>query len=151
MSPDPSRPVLEVRTHTQGEKIGGGALAGSLPRDHLRHAVCGRCCLPDSLFAELLRKVGGDEATSRTRVTGWARAVLSEWDGPRAEQPIQGDAFQWWRARWQEFQGLPQAASAWRPTAAIPWECPHVPPCPHRAACLIVALRTAPVGGDGEL
>jgi len=113
-----------VHTHAKGEPEvnprqaliaphpGGGALAGLYPRDHLRHAVCGRVCLQDSQFQQLVRKFGGLSDAAEQAVRAWAEALLAAWDlPPLIQQPIQGTTFQWWDARWEEWQGRPQAAT----------------------------------------
>lgn len=136
--PDPERGTPAVPHGAQNS----GALAGQLPRDHLRHAVCGRVCLQEQQFEQFVRKLGGATADAVVAIRRWAASVLAEWDEPpKISQSIQGNTFQWWDARWLEFQGKPEAHS-WRPSgAAAVWECPHTPRCAHRAACAIVALR----------
>lgn len=89
-----------------------GAMAGMLPRDHLRHSVCGRICLHEKQFAEFVQKVGGSREAATERVRAWAESVLREWgeDGPKRDAVIQGDTFAWWNARYTEWQGRPNPA-----------------------------------------
>ncbi len=125
---------------------GSGAMAGMLPRDHLRHAVCGRVCLQETQFQQFVRKLGGDEPA--IRVGEWVRITLEHWgdEGPKRDQPIQGTTFQWWDARWEEWQGTPKASTgaAKLPEAsAFAWTCPHTPRCPSRTTCAVVSARPA--------
>ena len=130
---------------TRAAHTGSGVLAGSLPRDHMRHAICGRVCLQETQFQQFVRKLGGEEPCAR--VGEWVRTVLEHWDTPPLmNQPIQGNNFQWWDARWAEWQGTPKAARAASPLPdhdAHLWTCPHTPHCPHRAACAVVSARPA--------
>lgn len=87
-------------------RLGRGVLAGSLPADHLRHAVCGRVCLPDFKFRQFVNKCGGDAATAESRVLTWATGVLAAWDAPPlASQPIQGRDLEFWDSRFTEWLG----------------------------------------------
>jgi hypothetical protein len=111
---------------------GSGALAGGLPRDHLRHAVCGRVCLHNTQFQQFVRKFGGLSDAAEREVRAWAEELLAAWDAaPLISQPIQGTSFQWWDARWEEWQGRPEAVhGAARLGTRADWSCRHDPPCP---------------------
>lgn len=95
-------------------RLGRGVLAGSLPADHLRHAVCGRVCLPDFKFRQFANKCGGDASTADERVRVWAQGVLEQWDSPPlASQPIQGRDLEFWDVRFSEWVGAaPRPANA---------------------------------------
>jgi hypothetical protein len=89
----------------------GGVFAGALPRDHMRHEECGRVCLHSQQFQRFVAKLGGARETAEPTVRGWARAVLKEWEeGPKAAEPIGGNDFQFWDARWAEWQGVSRPA-----------------------------------------
>lgn len=134
---------------TRAAHTSGGVMAGMLPRDHARHAICGRVCLHHTQFSQFVLKIGGNREHAEIQIATWAKGLLETWDlPPLANRTIQGTTFQWWDARWEEWQGSPKAAPAapgWRPsaTAAHEWTCPHTPHCSHRAACAIVSQRPA--------
>lgn len=101
----------------QTARTGNGAMAGALPRDHLRHEVCGRVCLQQSQFQQFTAKFGGEQSAASTAVRDWAKGVLAAWNAPPlGTQPIAGTTFQFWDARWEEWQGRPQAAPRQRLT-----------------------------------
>lgn len=96
--PDPDRkgrdPVARVALQ------GGGVMAGALPREHLRHAHCGRVCVPDFLHGEFLPKLGGD-ADARLRAFYVATlAAISD------EQDIGDEPPKFWRAHFARAFGL---------------------------------------------
>lgn len=135
------RPRLTAAAAANGNgsaaRGGSGVLAGILPRDHLRHSVCGRVCLQQTQFQEFVGKLGGDRHEAEVVIQGWAARLLAEWDAPPLlTKPIQGTTFQWWDARWEEWQGRPQAAkkAALLPDVPI-WECPHEVACSHQRKC----------------
>lgn len=103
--------VLDTDRTGQGsqppeKKRGWSVLDGSLPRDHLRHAECGRVCLHQQQFARFVAKLGGDRAVAEKAVSAWARGVLVIWEeGAMCDTPIGGNDFQFWDARWSEWQG----------------------------------------------
>lgn len=143
-----SEPLSEASSERDARppaKTGSGAMAGSLPRDHVRHKACGRVCLHETQFEQFVRKLGGDPAAAAMAVKEWARETLDTWElPPLMNKPIQGTTFQWWDARWEEWQGSPKAVEQPRASqmpSYTPWDCPHTPPCPHRAACAVVAAR----------
>jgi hypothetical protein len=76
-----------------------GVMAGTLPRDHLRHAWCSaRICVPDFLHERLVRAVGEDsDAALRAFYAETIAAVP-------ATQPIESDPLKFWpplvTARW---------------------------------------------------
>lgn len=133
-SPSPS-PKEQERVHTPPTQS-SGAMAGGLPRDHLRHAVCGRVCLQEQQFEQFARKIGGSDG--HAKIAEWARDLLAEWDRPpKLNQSIQGNTFQWWDARWLEFQGKPEAKlrSGTALPAYVDWHalCEHDPKCESQA------------------
>ncbi len=68
--------------------MGAGVMAGSLPREHLRHAFCGRKCAPDFLHGEFVQSVGGadPEATVRQFYADALDAIPD--DVPIGDEPI---------------------------------------------------------------
>lgn len=77
--------------------LGAGAMAGTLPRDHVRHVWCGttcRVCVPEALHGDLRRKLGGDDA--ETRLLAFYAEVERGLD-PSA--PVASDVFKFWRAQ----------------------------------------------------
>lgn len=142
-----SEPLSEKNSERGRAHTSGGALAGMLPRDHLRHKVCGRVCLHETQFEQFVRKLGGVELDAAHQIATWARGLLDAWDlPPLLNKPIQGNNFQWWDARWIEWQGSPTAskvngASKLPDATAFQWTCPHTPHCGNRAACAIVSQR----------
>lgn len=86
--PPPCSPISDLRspeerTHTPS------ALAGTLPRDHLRHSWCSSRgkCVPDFLHAEFAAAVGGEGANQRLRA--FYEAVERGWpDGPIGDDPV---------------------------------------------------------------
>jgi hypothetical protein len=128
-------------------RTGIGVMAGMLPRDHLRHGVCGRVCLHETQFEQFVRKFGATPDVAVTAVKAWAASVLEAWDKPPLlNRPIQGNNFQWWDARWEEWQGRPsteKGASQVPSGNAFEWNCPHEPRCRNRTACAVVSARPA--------
>ena len=61
---------------------GSGAFAGgSLPRDHIKHSICGkqfRICLPTSVYAKYSRRYGPDDAVARSAIQGFVDALEVE-------------------------------------------------------------------------
>ncbi len=59
----------------------GAATAGSLPRDHMFHAICGpryRLCLSQTVYAGFARRYGGDEIAAKVALTTWVEALERE-------------------------------------------------------------------------
>jgi uncharacterized protein YdaU (DUF1376 family) len=134
---------------------GSGAMAGELPRDHLRHSVCGRMCLHEKQFAEFVQKIGGGKEAATEKVRAWGESVLREWgdDGPKANATIQGTSWQFWNVRYEEWQGSPKAAKgAEKLPAPLPWICTaHNPPCAIQWRCeqlIAIAAEKAPLAID---
>lgn len=128
------RERLPATAEATGNRLpanGSGALVGMLPRDHLRHAVCGRVCLQETQFQQFIQKFGGETDAAKASVRTWATGVMATWDmPPLMNHPIQGTTFQWWDARWEEWQGKPQAAPASKTLQPRQdWSCRHEPPC----------------------
>ncbi len=68
----------EDRNRVQGQ---GAFTPGSLPRDHMFHAICGprrRLCLSQTVYAGFARRYGDDEMLARVALTGWVEAVERE-------------------------------------------------------------------------
>lgn len=88
--PDPD-PDQERVQHTRTSQ---SALAGTLPRDHLRHAWCSARgkCVPDFLHGEFCAAIGGDSASQRLKA--FYEAVELGW--PKG--PIGDDPVKLWRA-----------------------------------------------------
>jgi len=110
---------LEANGKRLTAKGGGGALAGSLPRDHMRHVHCGRKCVPDFLHAEFKQGLGGDEADAALRLlgsrgtVGWYRMIEEGLPpGPIGEEPIK-----FWRA---QFSAAFQSAATKAVSNALP-------------------------------
>lgn len=119
-------------------------MAGSLPRYHLRCVQpCGRVCLPENVFVELVKAKGGPETLACTYVRAWHQRVCETWDaetGPRGSEPIGDDKYAFWRARWAEDHGTTKAEpkparQARSEPTYTEWVCPHAPPCPHSLGC----------------
>jgi hypothetical protein len=72
--------------------IGSGVMAGSLPRDHVRHAFCGRKCVPDFLHGEFKQSVGGADPDATVRLF-YAEVMASI----PADQPIGEEPLKFWR------------------------------------------------------
>ena len=83
-------------------------MAGTLPRDHLRHAWCGRVCVPDFLHAEFTGKLTGDPGqldAAAQQLRAWYAATL---DAIPLSQRIGDEPVKFWR----------QHFAAWQPSAA---------------------------------
>ncbi len=112
---------------------GGGAMAGSLPRDHRTHAHCGRKCVPEFLHGEFVQGLGGDNADARAR----AWYVLIE--SGLGDAPIGDDPLKFWRAQFAASfpSGAPRRSAEQAPTF-IEWTCHHAEPkCLARMPCSI--------------
>lgn len=75
--PSPSLPSGE-RIRVQGQ---GAFTPGSLPRDHMFHAICGprgRLCLSQAVYGGLARRYGGDEVATKVAITSWVEALERE-------------------------------------------------------------------------
>lgn len=110
--PDPTPPVPEEReTVTPAQPT---VLAGTLPRDHLRHGWCSSRgkCVPDFLHAEFCASVGGEGASQRLKA--FYEAVEAGWPaGPIGDEPIK-----LWRA---EFAAkFPRVAPTHQPASNSP-------------------------------
>ena len=61
---------------------GIGALgAGTLPRDHMRHSICGaqyRICIPASTYAKFSRRYGPDDAIAKPAIKGFVDALEAQ-------------------------------------------------------------------------
>lgn len=145
-SPTLPNPVQE-RTHTARARglTGSGAMAGTLPRDHLRHVFCGRRCVPEFLHAELKAGIGGDPERAETRLQVFYAAVEA---GIPADAVVSDEPVKFWRAKFAAaFPSEPQAPAtpAWKtqPTHYPAFDCPHLPPCGARHTCALKTAREA--------
>lgn len=85
---------------------GSGAMAGTLPRDHLRHVTpCGRVCVPQFLHGQFVQQIGGDPEQANDRLRGFYRDTLSAIPD---DQPIGDEPLAFWRKHF----------AAWLPSAA---------------------------------
>lgn len=114
----PSEAVSVVQAEARAQEHGEAKsapparpLAPIHDTSHKKHAHCGRCCLHASLFGEFVRRRNHDNADREIR--DWAMDVEREWggDGPKSKVET-GDAFDFWRARYEE--RWPAAAAAGR-------------------------------------
>lgn len=67
------------------------ALAGTLPREHLRHGWCSSRgkCVPDFLHEEFIRSVGGDRRAADQRLRAFYEAREHGWpEGPIGDDPV---------------------------------------------------------------
>lgn len=71
--------------------IGAGVMAGSLPRDHLRHAWCGDVCVPDFLHGDFVRALRLPDADAVLRA--FYTETLADLEGPIGDDPVK-----FWRA-----------------------------------------------------
>lgn len=85
--------------------FGGGAGAGTFPRDHLRHAWCGeRICVPDVLHVEFQRRIGGDAADADRQL----RALYQRVHSAIPAGPFGDETFAFWKGH--VFAAFPQIA-----------------------------------------
>lgn len=134
----------KASAQAQEERRGTGTPA--VPEGHQKHAVCGRVCLHQKQFAEFVSKLGLELELAMTEVRRWAAGVLQEWtEGAKRDVVVQGSIFDFWNARWQEWQGTPPkiAKSVPPPTDAAkryndwsPSDCRHTPTCGHPGKCI---------------
>ena len=88
--PVPSHPV-PVHAQSAHAPREPSALAGTLPRDHLRHAWCSQRgkCVPDFLHGEFVKSVGGDEQTAKEALKVFYDTTEAGWPlGPIGDDPI---------------------------------------------------------------
>ena len=136
-APDaPTAPTLESKPR-KGQ--GNGAFgARALPREHLSHEVCGaRICLPRQQFFEFVGKCG--TGLDEQDVRAWAEAITVEWsEPPKCDETIRGTVFQFWSARWEEWQGpagKPQNRGDDTGPVKQEWVCTHTPHCGSHWRC----------------
>lgn len=82
--------AVSTETHTPRARE-APALAGMLPRDHLRHAWCSSRgkCVPEFLHGEFVKAVGGDEHAANQRLKVWYEAVEAGWPaGAIGDDPV---------------------------------------------------------------
>lgn len=118
----PANPDQNRSDQNRSEQSGERARAGApIHATHKKHAVCGRICVPADLHSEFVRRRNHPDADTELR--GWYLVVDREWlDGPFANQEP-GDAFAFWKARYDEQWPAPQKAKSifgtWRPPEAV--------------------------------
>jgi hypothetical protein len=108
-APVRQRTIPSGTIHTQGALTGSGVMAGTLPRDHRRHAWCGRKCVPDFLHGEFLRSIGGDEAKARKTLEAFYERAIA--DIPD-DQPIADEPLRFWRAKFAAAFGQSQSTGS---------------------------------------
>lgn len=90
--PSPSlSPNTDHREEIQSDTRAPLALAGALPREHLRHGWCSARgkCVPDFLHQDFIRAVGGDERQAHQRLRAFYEAVEAGWpEGPIGDDPL---------------------------------------------------------------
>lgn len=91
-NPPEKPPEGSVTPARASRGVGSGVMAGALPRDHVRHAHCGRKCVPEFLHAEFVAGVGGADPDATVRQ--FYRDVL---DSIPDDQPIGDDPVRFWR------------------------------------------------------
>lgn len=104
--PIPSHPIPShpKPSASHGGPTSGGVLTGGLPREHLRHAWCGRKCVPDFLHAEFLRAFGGDVDVARVKLTAFYEDICAALpEGPVGDEPVR-----FWRERFAAIFSTPK-------------------------------------------
>lgn len=93
-NPPERAPEESVTPARAARGFSGGVMAGSLPRDHVRHAFCGRKCVPDFLHGELRQSIGGADPDAAIRQF-YADVMASIPD----DQPIGEEPLKFWRTQ----------------------------------------------------
>lgn len=98
-----SNSVVHPRKEREGvpHTRGGGAGAGTFPRDHMAHTWCGRVCVPDFLHSQFERATGQSEAVLKA-------FYVDTFDGISEDDPVEPDAPKFWR---------PRVSVRWPPTS----------------------------------
>lgn len=91
-SSDFSQHPRKEREGVPRTRTGSGVMAGSLPRDHLRHSWCGRVCVPDFLHGQFERSTGQSEPTLKAFYNDTFTAISED-------EPVEPDAVKFWRPR----------------------------------------------------
>jgi uncharacterized protein YdaU (DUF1376 family) len=82
------------RTDTQGR-------GAPIHQSHIKHAACGRVCVPADLHSKFTRALNRDDADKVLR--DWYTVVDHDWSvGSRKADNVGGDDYQFWRARFDE-------------------------------------------------
>lgn len=97
--------LTQTPTANPRGNTGSGVMVGSLPRDHVRHAYCGRKCVPDFLHGEFVQSVGGPDPDATVRQ--FYAAVMAAIPD---DTPIGDDPLKFWRAHFAA--AFPSAAPA---------------------------------------
>lgn len=61
-----------------GLQTRGAFAANSLPRDHIRHSICGaqmRLCLSENVFGKFVAQYGGTESEANTAIQAWVNQI----------------------------------------------------------------------------
>lgn len=119
---------------TANGKRSGGAMSGSLQRDHLNHAACDDTysrCVPNPVHEKLANslapKHNGDRESAKSALKAWYPTI---WATLSADFVI-GDAFKFWQAR---FDTAFTAKVVTVAPAPKPRNCRHHPTCADDAA-----------------
>lgn len=103
-------------THARPSRgMGSGVMAGALPKDHLRHAFCGRKCVPDFLHGEFVQSIGGADPDAAVR-----RFYAEVMERIPDDQPIGDEPLKFWRTQFTARFGsaLPSGKTAGNAAAA---------------------------------
>jgi len=84
------------RAVSRARGLGAGVMAGALPREHLKHAFCGRKCVPDFLHGEFVQSVGGADPDGTVR-----QFYADVMDGIPDDQPIGEEPLKFWRMQFR--------------------------------------------------
>ena len=77
-------PTGELTPARPSRGLGSGVMAGALPRDHLRHAWCGRVCVPDFLHGQFMQQLG----MTSDAIKAFYEQTLSAMVGPIGDDPV---------------------------------------------------------------
>jgi uncharacterized protein YdaU (DUF1376 family) len=87
------------RVPSRARGMGPGVMAGMLPRDHLRHAWCGRVCVPEFLHARFVGAIGGSSPDTALR-----SFYTETFEDIPDSQSVESDPLKFWpprvSARW---------------------------------------------------
>lgn len=95
-----------------------GAMAGALPREHLKHAACDptfSLCVPEAVHAKLLSKLapkhGGDRAAAAAALQAWYPTVWAS----LPEAFVMRDEFKFWQGQFDAAFASPDPGAGRRP------------------------------------
>jgi hypothetical protein len=91
----------QIRTDQNRSEQGRGARAPLHDTSHVKHAFCGRVCMPKPLFDEFVRRRNTLNADSE--IIDWALVIDKDWSvGGRFADTEPGDPYAFWKARYAE-------------------------------------------------